>query len=348
MFAFAYKAPNLRGQEITKRRCGEPRACRRNRATSPPRTAELQMSLRRLENFGRIPNRGFDVVHPFRLGQEYQRGTLLEFVGSLQAQAGVIWGSREPGCVICTSGGRHGKKAGYTDGQQEDGSWVYVGQGTTGDQRIDNAANAKLAAQQRSVLLFTTREPNSREIAQQGYGKLYIFRGAFNVAGFEFFSPGTGSRQGDRLLRFFLVPADDSYADSPQPAATDLGAGYSLGALQLKLREAAKSVPATRITTTEYRARSAAVHRYALARAKGKCECCGSGAPFENDGGIAYLEVHHLWRLADDGPDAPGNVAAVCPNCHRALHLSKGRAALSSSLQAKIAQLEEEILEAGA
>lgn len=312
------------------------------KATSHRETSE---QYKPVDSSGLFEKEELDIVHPFSQGQEYQRATLLEFVGSLQAQAGVIWGSREPGCVICTSGGRHGKKAGYADGQQGDGSWIYVGQGTSGDQRIDNAANAKLAAQQRSVLLFTTREPNSREISQQGYGKLYVFRGAFNVAGFEFFSPETGSRKGDRLLRFFLVPADDSYGYSPQAAATDLGAGYSLGALQMKLREAAKSAPGKRITTIEYRARSAAVHRYALARANGICECCGAGAPFENDGGIAYLEVHHLWRLADDGPDAPGNVAAVCPNCHRALHLSKGRVGLSSSLETRIAQLEEEISE---
>jgi len=287
-------------------------------------------------------------VHPFSLGQEYQRAALLGFVGSRQAQPGVIWGPREPGCVICTSGGRHGKKAGYTDGQQADGSWVYVGQGTTGDQRLDNAANVKLASRDRSVLLFTTREPNAKEIALQGYGKLYVFRGAFNVAGFEFFSPEAGARQGNRLLRFFFVPADDGYIENPQPEPKRLEAPeQSLGALQLKLREAAKPARATRITIIEYRARSAAVHRYALARAKGTCECCGSSAPFESDGGVPYLEVHHLLRLADDGPDAPGNVAAVCPNCHRALHLSKARAALASSLQAKIARLEEDILLAG-
>lgn len=288
-------------------------------------------------------------MHPFSLGQEYQRAALLGFVGSRQAQPGVIWGPREPGCIVCTSGGRHGKKAGYTDGQQANGSWTYVGQGTAGDQRIDNAANAKLASQERSVLLFTTREPNAREIAQQGYGKLYVFRGVFNVAGHEFFSPDTGPRQGDRLLRFLLMPADDSYVESLQPEPTNPGlAGHSLKQLQLKLSEIAKTPPTARITTVEYRARSAAVHRYALHRAKGICECCGLSAPFEDDSGMAFLEVHHLLRLADYGPDATGNVAAVCPNCHRALHLSKARAALAASLQARVTEREEEILRAGA
>jgi 5-methylcytosine-specific restriction enzyme A len=288
-------------------------------------------------------------VHPFSLGQEYQRAALLEFIGSRQAQPGVIWGPREPGCVICTSGGRHGKKAGYTDGEQADGSWIYVGQGTTGDQRVDNAANAKMASQDRSVLLFTTREPNATQIAQKGYGKRYVFRGAFNVAGFEFFSPESGSREGDRLLRFFLVPADDAYVESPQTKPGDLLLTVqSLSALQLQLRDAAKSPPGARISTIEYRARTASVHRYALRRAKGICECCGCRAPFENEFGIPYLEVHHMVRLADDGPDAPGNVAAVCPNCHRGLHLSAARTPLAALLYARVAEREEEVLQGAA
>ncbi|WP_126182948.1 HNH endonuclease [Variovorax atrisoli] len=233
------------------------------------------------------------------------------------------------------------------DGQQPDGSWVYVGQGTSGDQRLENSANAKLASFDRSVLLFTTREPNSREIALRGYGKHYVFRGAFNVAGFEFFSPDSGSRKGDRLLRFFLMPADDSYIESQafEPSVT-AEHELSLRAMQLKLRELASPAKQKRLTTIEYRARSAAVHRYALARAKGSCECCGLGAPFESDQGIPYLEVHHLLRLADDGPDAPSNVAAVCPNCHRALHHSKGRAALAASLRLRVAKFEDEIVHA--
>ncbi|WP_156473225.1 HNH endonuclease signature motif containing protein [Pseudorhodoferax sp. Leaf265] len=271
---------------------------------------------------------------------------MLTFVGSQQAQPGVIWGSREPGCIICTSGGRHGKKAGYTDGQQPDGSWIYVGQGTTGNQQLENSANAKLAALDRSVLLFTTREPNSREIAQRGYGKRYVFRGAFNVAGFEFFSPDSGARKGDRLLRFFLLPADDSYIETQGLVPSGFAEPeLSLRAMQLKLREMANPANRKKLTTIEYRSRSSAVHRYALARAEGRCECCGLRAPFESDQGIPYLEVHHLLRLADDGPDAPSNVAAICPNCHRALHHSKGRAALAASLQLRVAQLEDAIFQ---
>lgn len=288
-------------------------------------------------------------MHPFSLGQEYRRAALLEFLGSGQEMPGVLWGPREPGCVICTSGGRHGKKAGYSDGQQQDGSWIYVGQGRTGDQRLKNSANAKLAARDRSVLFFTTRELNAKEKAQHGHAKFYVFRGAFNVAGFEFFSPDEGSRKGDRLIRFFLFPADDGYAASPEPGLVEAsGAQPSLASLQATLLGDTSTAKPTRISMVEYRARSAAVHRYALARAGGICECCDSAAPFESDAGIPYLEVHHLLRLADDGPDIPVNVAAVCPNCHRALHLSAKRAMHASTLLAKIREREEAVRLSGA
>lgn len=281
-------------------------------------------------------------MHPFGIGQEYPRSELLAFVGSRQGQSGIIWGNREPGCVICTSGGRHGKKVGYDDGQQPDGSWIYIGQGSTGDQSLTNAANAKLASQERSVLLFTTREPTSMEIARQGYGKLYTFRGSFNVSGVDFFRPDNGPRNGDLLARFFLVEAEDSCAE---PAA--IGSPVADSAIELAvLRPLVSSRPeptTNRMTVVEYRARSAAVHRYALLRAGGTCECCGGGAPFTSASGIPYLEVHHMLRLADDGPDEASNVAAVCPNCHRALHFSIGRQALAQRLSEFIMQREQAI-----
>ena len=36
--------------------------------------------------------------------------------------------------------------------------------------------------------------------------------------------------------------------------------------------------------------------------------------------GKPYLESHHITQLADDGPDAPKDVVASCPTCHRKIH----------------------------
>lgn len=61
-----------------------------------------------------------------------------------------------------------------------------------------------------------------------------------------------------------------------------------------------------------------------LVRANGICERCKSVAPFTRaSDGTPYLEVHHRITLAAGGEDTVENAIALCPNCHRYLHLGK-------------------------
>jgi 5-methylcytosine-specific restriction protein A len=90
-----------------------------------------------------------------------------------------------------------------------------------------------------------------------------------------------------------------------------------------------------------YRARSAAVRKYVLARADGACEVCGDQAPFSRRDGTPYLEPHHTRRLSDGGPDHPRWVAAICPNCHREIHHGAEGEEKNRTLQARLAELEE-------
>lgn len=284
------------------------------------------------------------LLHPFAIGEKYRRPQLLEFLGSKQQMSGVLWGSKQPDCLICTSGGRHGKKAGYTDEALADGSWWYFGQGKQGDQSLKNAANARLASGNRDVLLFTTREPTAKEVAQQGgYGKLMRFEGRFFVTGYEHFMPVEGPRKGNQLLRFKLVRIDTEqatlgWADEVQDEGNLYTFREKLNAYTLEPR-------GTTIGTREYWKRSREVRRYALLRANGICEACGGAAPFKDQGGLPFLEVHHLHRLADSGPDRPDNVAAICPNCHRRAHLSSDRACFNKSLEKKVQVAESRISE---
>ena len=67
--------------------------------------------------------------------------------------------------------------------------------------------------------------------------------------------------------------------------------------------------------------RNADVIAEVLYRAQGICEGCAEPAPFNRrSNGTAYLEVHHLIRLADNGDDTVENAIALCPNCHRNKH----------------------------
>ena len=52
------------------------------------------------------------------------------------------------------------------------------------------------------------------------------------------------------------------------------------------------------------------------------CDLCGQPAPFLSKG-KPYLECHHVTFLADGGPDAIYNTVALCPNCHRKMHIVK-------------------------
>ncbi|MDZ4688278.1 MAG: HNH endonuclease signature motif containing protein [Planctomycetaceae bacterium] len=89
-----------------------------------------------------------------------------------------------------------------------------------------------------------------------------------------------------------------------------------------------------------YRARSLAIHKYVLARAAGDCEGCRAEAPFQRRDGTPFLEPHHTTRLADDGPDHPAHVIALCPNCHRRAHHAEDAAAYSKALIKRAERLE--------
>ncbi|HRF77077.1 MAG TPA: HNH endonuclease signature motif containing protein, partial [Chitinophagales bacterium] len=82
----------------------------------------------------------------------------------------------------------------------------------------------------------------------------------------------------------------------------------------------------------EYRIRSLQIKKYALERAMGICEYCQNTAPFIDSNGIPFLEVHHIHKLADDGPDIPINVGAICPNCHREAHYGINKTRINEKL----------------
>lgn len=68
--------------------------------------------------------------------------------------------------------------------------------------------------------------------------------------------------------------------------------------------------------------RSSLVKRMALLRSGGKCEYCKNDPPFWDKFGEPFFEVHHITPLSKGGEDDVDNVAALCPNCHRKIHLA--------------------------
>lgn len=61
--------------------------------------------------------------------------------------------------------------------------------------------------------------------------------------------------------------------------------------------------------------------KYVKKRAAGKCQLCNMNAPFIDKNREPYLECHHIEWLSEGGKDAIDNCVALCPNCHRKMHL---------------------------
>lgn len=97
--------------------------------------------------------------------------------------------------------------------------------------------------------------------------------------------------------------------------------------------------PAKKVATVVVYKRDPKVVAWVLQAAAGLCEGCGSAAPFQTDTGDPFLEVHHLRPLGEGGPDIVENAAAICPNCHRALHHAADRAVRRADLEQRVGRI---------
>ncbi|QNL44546.1 HNH endonuclease [Oscillibacter hominis] len=97
----------------------------------------------------------------------------------------------------------------------------------------------------------------------------------------------------------------------------------ALSDAQLKKKALSKETkhPKSRIASTNTYERNAFVSEYAKRRAKGVCQLCAKEAPFMDKAGSPYLETHHVVWLSKGGGDTIDNTVALCPNCHRKMHV---------------------------
>jgi 5-methylcytosine-specific restriction protein A len=282
----------------------------------------------------------------FEIGNLYQRDELLKFMGSKQQQSGIIWNKKVSDTVIITTGGRHTKKVSYSDSLQDDGNWIYTGQGGKGDQDPNSFANSLLTKKEKKVLLFSTREPNSKEVRDRGnYKKAYQFEGQFKVISWSIDVPDKGNRKGDKLIKYILQPIEEEKEETSlllqDPLQNIVLKPSDMNSFRNKvMADYEKSSNVKVMGIIEYRRRSIQIKKYALLRADGKCEKCDNNAPFEDKYGIPFLEVHHILSLSDDGPDLPINVAAICPNCHKEAHFGITKEKIKNDLSQRILEKE--------
>ncbi len=95
----------------------------------------------------------------------------------------------------------------------------------------------------------------------------------------------------------------------------------SLSELQKRAEQNESDKVSSRKVTSNVFVRDAFVAEYAKRRANGICQLCGQKAPFYNKEGKPYLESHHIEWISEGGSDTIENTVALCPNCHRKMHV---------------------------
>lgn len=91
--------------------------------------------------------------------------------------------------------------------------------------------------------------------------------------------------------------------------------------LKDELKDFDRQHPKLKMTEVEVIQRSSIVANIVKERAAGVCQLCNKPAPFYNKSGEAYLECHHVKWIARGGADEVYNAVALCPNCHRKMHV---------------------------
>lgn len=277
-----------------------------------------------------------ETPHPARylvVGQTYFRKDLVDLYGG-QLQAG-IWTPKEFPVVFVFSGDS-GKAYGYND-EWKDGVYQYSGEGQVGDMTFTGGNKAIRDHRKDGKDLLLLKD--------LGKGKGVRFEGLFECASWREIDGVDKNKNARKIIRFDLVPVSTAAGelDSETSQAPPSIAPLSLEELR-KAALTAAATPAVQPKSSDakrvWRERSDKVRDYVLARSRGVCECCDAPAPFKKKNGTPYLEPHHTTRLADDGPDHPAWVAAICPNCHREVHSGEDGDALNKKISEKLKTIE--------
>lgn len=142
-----------------------------------------------------------------------------------------------------------------------------------------------------------------------------------------------------------LIEAGFSIAEKGMPELADAESQAFRGEVRGHGKQGFKkpphgnSNPKKRSQTSICYERDPQVVAFVEGRADGRCELCGSEAPFKRSDGTPFLEVHHIVPLAKDGSDQPRNAAALCPNCHRACHHGADTEQLQAVLLERVGRL---------
>lgn len=207
-----------------------------------------------------------------------------------------------------------------------DDRWVddifhYTGMGQIGPQSLDYAQNKVLYNSNTSDI-----EVHLFEVFEEGK---YIYEGKVELIDEPFQEEQDDIEENSRMVWVFPLRRSENIEPAifSEEAIEKMAENKEKEASKLddekleKLAKNAKGKSGTRTTKTTTYERDAYVAEFTKRRAKGICQLCEQAAPFKNKKGKAYLETHHIEWLSKGGEDSIVNTVALCPNCHKKMHV---------------------------
>lgn len=197
----------------------------------------------------------------------------------------------------------------------------YTGMGLSGDQRLDFMQNKTLAESHTNgvnVHLF--------EVFDSGR---YTYHGEVFLAGEPYLEEQPDVKGNLRNVYVFPLKLKSASkiplisqevlkkkGEEQQKIARKL----TDAELEKRAKYSRKDVGSREVSTKTYE-RNPYVIEYTKRRARGICQLCGNPAPFMDKNGLPFLETHHIEWLSNGGEDTIENTVALCPNCHRKMHI---------------------------
>ena len=204
------------------------------------------------------------------------------------------------------------------------GIFHYTGMGTIGDQSLEFMQNKTLNESNTNgvtVHLF--------EVFKKGQ---YTYIGLVQLASDPYSETQPDENGKNRQVWMFPLELTDGAAPVIAKEVTDdLEAIKEKKAKKLsddelvKLAKSSPKRPGSKNVSSNQYDRNPWIKELAKRRANGVCQLCDEPAPFNSKDGSPYLEIHHVEWLAKGGDDSIDNTVALCPNCHRKMHIVEDR-----------------------
>lgn len=204
-----------------------------------------------------------------------------------------------------------------------DDKWInntlyYTGEGQKGNQTLTRSNRTLYEYKQNSTRVYLFEVFVKKEYIYQG--EVYLSAAPFKEKQIdkvnserEVWVFPLKKRDSEGLLSLKLIEKNNIYKSINIAKKTDLEIS--------QIVSKTTAVPSRRKIVSTYIERNVAISEKTKRRASGVCDLCEKEAPFKNKDGRPYLETHHVITLAEGGPDQIYNTVALCPNCHRKVHV---------------------------